>query len=193
MHSLFTAPDPSLLYGIQQYILKKRLVGLTSLKYVVKCQTYNTLTLDMCGKDETVVTANLHPVLTDGTFFAHTESQDGQILAKKATYQCIDTVEQNKETAKVSMADIVAIICLKDACTTEFCVSKCCPEKELFNQINNNCAPVSKDGDLWTSDSKFYDNNLNLIPEETMKHVKVEYGQSFMVGIDRYGSSRYRY
>ena len=62
VHSLCTAPDPSLLYGIQQYILKKRLVGLTSLKYVVKCQTYNTLTLDMCGKDETVVTANLSQI-----------------------------------------------------------------------------------------------------------------------------------
>ena len=37
----------------------------------------------MCGQGETVVTVNLHSVLTDGTFFALTESQDGQILSKK--------------------------------------------------------------------------------------------------------------
>ena len=58
----------------------------------------------ICAKDETVVSVNLHSVLTDGTFIPLPEPEEDPSHAKKELYQCVDKVEaddQSKIVAKI--------------------------------------------------------------------------------------------
>ena len=128
----------------------------------------------MCTKDETVVSVNLHSVLTDGTFIPLSEPGEDPSHAKKELYQCVDKVEADDQSK------LVAIICIRNGCTSDFCVSKCCPENELFIHRDTFCSPVSEESHSWTADNKLHDQDLKLIPKETMKNIKVEYKHHFM-------------
>jgi len=77
-------------------------------------------------------------------------------------------------------AEMVAILCIKQGCTGEYCVSKCCKKDELFVQESSLCAPGFGEEYSWLGKNKFHDQNLKLIPGDTVDNIKIQYSQAFM-------------
>ena len=128
---------------------------------------------NLCGEDESLQAVKLHSVLTNGMFHPVPANNQEQ---KKELYQCVDNVVQNTQDTGTP----TAIICLRNSCTTQYCVSKCCPEKELFINGKTFCSPAQNASQVWSAEQRLHDQDLNPIPWKTMKNMNVEYRDFFM-------------
>ena len=138
-----------------------------------------------CSEDDIMVTESAHSVLTDGTFFPL--SRDSlDLTEEREPYHCVDAVTSQTDSEMTREHELVAVICLKRGCNRDFCVSKCCPENEMFVHGGTFCSPVNKTPDSWTHVNRLYTHQLRLIPHETMKHISVEYQHSFMDNYRKY-------
>ena len=131
---------------------------------------------ELCGAEDILIVETAHAVTTDGLFKDMSEMH--------GAYHCVDTLVQDEQET-----ELVALICLKKGCTSDFCVSKCCPENEIFVPTEGVCSPALQTSQLWTHHNKIFDNQLNQIPSDTMDQTKVEYLNHFLENTRKYQSS----
>ena len=102
---------------------------------------------ELCGAEELLIVETAHAVTTDGMFMDTSEVHGPQ------AYHCVDTLVLDDEEEEKQEAELVALICLKKGCTSDFCVSKCCPENEIFVPEEALCSPAHQRSHLWTHDN----------------------------------------
>ena len=133
---------------------------------------------ELCSADEISIVETANAVTTGGLFNDSSDVPDPQ------TYHCVDTLVKDKNGGKQNTEDdLVALICLKKGCESNFCVSKCCLESEIFVHTKDLCVPA-KEGELaWTHGKKFQH-----IPHQ-LQHNEVEYNNHFLENYRKYPNS----
>ena len=118
----------------------------------------------LCTDEEILIVETAQAVTTEGLFMDMSEVHGPQ------AYHCVDTlVKDSDDKDKSNEDELVAVICLKKGCTSDYCVPKCCPKDELFIDGPALCAPAKDTSHAWSHDNKLYDHQLQLIPHQRVK------------------------
>ena len=128
---------------------------------------------ELCAADEILIAKTAVAVTTDGQFKTSSE------VAGVQAYHCVDTLVQHTDQDSKSN-ELVAVVCLQQGCTSQACLSKCCPENEMIARGESLCAPANDPSQLWTHHNKLYDHQLNILPQDSLKNMKIEYSNHFM-------------
>jgi hypothetical protein len=129
----------------------------------------------LCSDDEISIVETADAVTTGGLFI------DSSYVPDPQAYHCVDTLFKDKGTWEKNTEDeLVALICLKKGCESNFCVSKCCLDNEIFVQTENLCAPIKEMDHAWTHVNTFWH-----VPHQ-LQHTEVEYNNHFLENFRKY-------